>query len=278
MSSTRLSATLQNMLDEHFRLLDDLTVRLQHVASTHKELVRVTSEKPFRIHGYAAWMGIVSTRDMVIIDLCSWTNGLSEPGGFFGQFRGDDLKALSWKWPGHGVDGWRRDAFGRLFPGAAGRDVPNQGDIEALRSKLRKDFKRLNDDRNQLRAHRHEKESKKGTAQALAFEDTAAYLKFGGALMRDVYCLATHASHSTLDFRARADDADAQDVVDLVLLGTLGWIFGGDPSKGHDEKLMYWQRREAHYDRLHVAYAAMGSPTKYAFNDAEVAMTLPSSK
>jgi hypothetical protein len=306
--AARLSAPLQARIHEYFAVHDDLATKHQHVISTHRALIEATGGAPFLPHGYAAWQMIRSTRDMVIIDLCSFAAGLSEPGGFFGQFRGDDLKAVGTKWPTPFEPGpilmvgevtesrevvedvirqhvtalnadARLEAFSRLFPEAAAaqRNVPNGEDIETLKKALKATFERLDDDRNQIRAHRYEKEAKKQTADELSLEDTTEFLNKTSEVIRDVYLLATNAGHSTLNVDMSTVNAEGKDTVDLILLGTMSWIFDGDPGKGHAEDSRYWQRRDAHYRRLREAYDAMGRPERLAFNDPEVSASLASS-
>lgn len=271
---TRLSQKLRGLLDEQFGHLEDFAIRLNHVSRTHAELVLVTREELFRIQSIAAWRMIQSTRNMVIVDMSSWVKGLCGRGGFFRQLRGDDLKALALKWTKSDIDNkWRRDAFERLFPGAIGRGHPCGTDIDVLGKRLLDEFEPLLDERN-WRSHFHEKEGRKARADELRISEAAKHLEACGVLMRDVFCLATNSSHFTDHVRPKPDDPEAQDLVDLILLGTMRWILDGDPSKAHAPTcLYYWQRRLAHYDRLHATYATMvASSPELAFNDPAVSL------
>jgi hypothetical protein len=199
-----------------------LTDRQHHVTSTYAELSRVTRGKPFTIHHPTMWTMALSERDMVIVGAASWIKGFYSDGAFLRLVQAGDLRALALRWQKQDPDTWRREAFGRLFPGAIGRGVPNPSDVDTLVASLADQFRPLVQDRHAHRAHPFEKESR-GTVKKLDPTEVAAYLVKIHRLLADLYCLSA-ANHFTSWYPGAEVDADARDVVDLILSGPLGWI------------------------------------------------------
>ena len=154
--------------DEFEKLESDLSrfaFRLGHLCSVDAELLRVTRDKLF-LPSLPMWD---------LIDLASWALGFYEKGagGFLRKLRGDDFRALKLKWKGQ-VNPWRKEAFDRLFPGAD--QWPRQDDVDRLGERLSVHFKPLHDDRNEYRAHRHER-GKESNAKELALADVPKRLR-----------------------------------------------------------------------------------------------------
>ena len=267
--SSRFTEALAEQLCE---LEDDLCrfgLRLGHVMSVQAELVRVGRGKPFVPH-LPMWNMLVAEHHMIIVDLASWALGFYRKGkgGFLRKLGGPDLVTLARRTgnsgSAHQETAWRTAAFDRLFPGAGPH--PCQQDIDGLGDRLDARFKALVDDRNDHRAHKYERRQKV-TADALAPAEVAKHLEGCQQLLGDFRCLSSDIAFAHDTPRADPDDAQAQDVVDLILCGTIDWISeygaGADPDP---ERRRYWQRRHAYYERLHVAHDALGD-AGVAFNN-----------
>jgi hypothetical protein len=164
---------------------------------------------------------------------------------------------------------WRKNAFDRLFPeGTNGsiRNVPCMQDINALCERLATGFQLLHADRDQHRAHRYEKGPK--TAKMLSLEDVTKHLEACQSLLADLRCLSSNTQFTSYRYKPKAheDDRHAQDVVDLILLGSLRTIIDGGPNETANAGQFWWQKRTAHYGRLHAAHDTCGDPAA-PFND-----------
>jgi hypothetical protein len=244
-----------------------LTDRQHHVTSTYAELSRVTRGKPFTIHHPTMWTMALSERDMVIVGAASWIKGFYSDGGFLRLVQAGDLWGLALRWQEQEPDASRREAFRRLFPGATGRGIPNASDIDALVASLADQFRPLVQDRHTHRAHPFEKESK-GTVKKLDPTEVAEYLIKIHGLLADLHSLSA-ANHFTSWYPGAEVDADARDVVDLILCGPLGWIVDqvdGRSRRAEGAAPRYVQRRESRYARLHDTHDAKGAPANPTFN------------
>lgn len=226
-------------------------------------------------------------------------------GGFLRKLRGPDLQALQVKWQQYSPTdddffrdrnrSWREKAYDRLFPPTQGpfpiepgecscawcllhrepklrtgnpKLGPSQRDISALCDRLHARFEPLRKDRNQHRAHRYEKGQPR-TAAMLTLQELAQHLEACQELLADLRCLSSNSQFDAYRYEPKAheNDEEARDVVDLILLGGISWIIDHDPTAEHTpESRFYWQRREAHYARLHAAHDATGE-TDTAFNN-----------
>jgi hypothetical protein len=280
MTTDRLSFPFQEELRRREHELLFFAQRLGHLLSVQSELERVTRGKSFVIYSEPMWIMLLSERDMLVTDLASWAKGFYGRGGFLRRLHGADLRALARGWDGPAVGDsyevehtrkWRDEAFDRLFPGAAA-DVPSQhADIEALVDRLCQRFERLLLDRHENRAHKYEREGP-GTTAMLSLEDVEGYLEECQQLLADIRTLSLNSSFDAHHYRRRPSKPDdhAEDVVDLVLCGSIGHILHFEPGKGHPpERRYYWQKRNAHYERLHEWHAAAGE-TKELFNSRAI--------
>jgi hypothetical protein len=255
---------LQTELERLGREFITLTDRQHHVRSVQAELVRVARAKPFAIHHRAMWRMLLAERDMVIVRAASWIKGFYSKGGFLGQIAAGELIALALRWDDQEPGPWRLEAFGRLFPDATARAVPNGQDVADLRGALQRDFEPLLRDRNEWRAHPFERVA---TAKALDLAEVAGHLDRIHRLLADLHCLSA-ANHFTAWDTSADTDSAARDVVDLILCGPLGWIVDQvDARRRRDPESApkYELRREVHYARLHAANDARGSAGE-AFN------------
>jgi hypothetical protein len=254
-----------------------LAWRQGHIVSTHAELVRVAREKPFFIYHEPLWRMLLSERDMIIVDLASWAKGFYSKGGFLHHLEDQDLQALSLHWqPEPNEDErdalaynrkWRKAAFDRLFPDAA-NETPNADDIRALVRAVRKRFEPLLVDRHRHRAHKFEHE-KQATAAMLVPAEVTKYLTACQRVVADLRCLSSNSSFDShgYDAKPKPDDDHAQDMIDLVLVGTINWIVEwGVVASASSQHRFYWQKRNAYYERLHAAHEAAGVPD-HPFND-----------
>jgi hypothetical protein len=102
---------------------------------------------------------------------------------------------------------------------------------------------------------------------ALSLDDVKSHLEACQELLADLCCLSSNSQFTSYGYKLdpRENDADAQDVVDLVLLGGLKAIINDEhgPSSTPTPEPGYWgQRRKAHYDRLHALHDATGEPDR----------------
>jgi len=291
----RFSPELRELLQRNEHQLEHFSKRIAHLLSVDQELIRVTRKKLFLLHQEAMWQMLLGETDMVIVDLASWALGFYEKGGggLLRSLRGEDLEALRLKWkyeatPVINADGrphpdidahfqkvnreWREKAFKRLFPeGTSGSrpNVPCQRDVDGLCDRLAVRFEALHQDRNQHRAHRYEKGAK--TAAMLGLEDVTKHLEACQDLLAEIRCLSSNSQFAAYRYRPEAhrDDHDAQDVVDIIVLGNLREIIDaqyGPKTAQSPEPGYYHQRRNPHYDRLHRLDDESGEPEK-PFND-----------
>ena len=206
------------------------TDRLRHVANVNTALERATRGKRFRIYGEPMWSMALSERDMVAIDLASWAKGFYSRGGFLRRAQASkDLRALSLEWK-HPIAPeiasinavCRRECFDRLFPCAVS-GVPCPKDVDMLVTRLHDEFEPLLDDRHRTRAHKYESDHV-ATAKMLGLDEVADYLATCVRLLRDIRFLASNGDWHPPSMRIDAEDKAAEDVVDLILCGTIGWI------------------------------------------------------
>lgn len=292
----RFSSKIHDILERNEYELGGFSERLTHLLTVEQEFTLVTRRRPFLVYHDTMWRMLLGETDMVIVDLASWALGFYEKkgGGLLRSLRGPDLEALQLKWdytpgPVINLDGqdhpeidayqsrlnaeWRQKAFSRLFPNGTSSssrpNIPCQADIDCLCVRLNDEFETLLRDRNQHRAHRYEKAPK--TAATLSLADVTEHLKACQDLLADIRCLSSNSVYSTYRYRAEAhrDDHDAQDVVDLILLGDLRTLVDAPygPKSTEAPSPGYWhQRRTAHYERLHQRAEARGKPEE-PFND-----------
>jgi hypothetical protein len=263
----------------------------------------VGRNKPFLPYHELAWTMLLSERDMLIVDLSSWAKELyrkadksNSTDGFLRSLSPSDLNALSLRGdteaadpalrPIVHVDGepmdpgldllinehvsdmnsdWRETAFDRLFP-TAPDDVPSRADIEELSERLYNDFTPLRRDRNAHRAHKFER-GKKADAAWLVPADVAVHFKRCQELVMDLRGLSSNYQFMHPNVRANPDEGEAQDVVDLVMCGSIMWIWHyGAGADSSPERPSYWQKRQEYYARRHAAHEALGDPAA-PFND-----------
>jgi hypothetical protein len=269
---SRFSTELYRALEESEFVLLTFAERLTFVLSVQDELKRVARDKAFFIRGHSAWNMTLSARDSLIIDLASWAKALYSPGGLLRRIEGPDLKALALNWDYGPNDAEyvrtmnaeaRSKAFLRLFPAAAGRPHPNQHeDRAALIDRVAAELKPIVTDRHEHRAHRFEKTV--ATAAMLAPVDVVPQLAACQLLLNDLRMLACNSSFTAYGYdvvEANVDRVDVQDVIDLILCGSIRWIVEGPfTTKAPPEARSYWHRRDAYYERLHAAHDAAGKP------------------
>jgi hypothetical protein len=270
--------------------------RFGHLLNVFAPVDAATRGKPFLIYHEPMWTMLLDERDMLFIDLASWAKGMHGKSGFLRtvEARGElGALALPWGQELHGTGGneflkahverqnaeWRCKAFRRLFPIAV-TATPASDDVTHLCTYLRCSFDPLRLDRNQHRAHKYEKE-KPVTAARLAPSDVVEHFNECRQLLADLRCLASNSSFSNYGYNVetKADDEEAQDVVDLILCGSLGWIANyGMLANSHPDDKHFWQKRQRYYDRLHAAHEASGDPAAPFNNRALVLDGLGSSK
>jgi hypothetical protein len=267
--------------EELGRLETDLlgfSKRFGHLLNVFAAFEATTRGKPFLIYHEPMWTMLLDERDMLFIDLASWAKGMHAKGGFLRtvEARGE-LGAFAL--PGSpelhpaGDEEWlrahaerknsesRRRAFNRLFPSAQ-TEIPTSSDVRHLCTYLRCFFDPLRLDRNQHRAHKYEKE-KPVTAARLAPSDALEHFNKCRQVIADLRFLASNSLFTSYgyDVKARADDDEAQDIVDLILCGSLGWIANyGMLAKANPADTYFWQKRARHYERVHAAHDAAGDP------------------
>ena len=287
----RFSQPVAEALRRHEDELVGFSERVTHLLSVEQELRRVTRGKFFVIYHEPMYRTLLGERDMVVVDLASWARGFYKKAGrgLLRHLRGSDQQALKLKWKYEGSSvislggkaddviedhvrslnrAWRAKAFSRLFPNGTTGSVPNvpcQQDIDALCDRLAAQFKSLHDDRNQHRAHRYENGPK--TAAMLSLADVTKHLEACQCLLADLRCLSSNSQFTSHHYEPKAheDDRYAQDVVDLILLGSLRTIIDADygpKSTPASSPGYYWQRRTAHYERLHALHEASGALDK----------------
>jgi hypothetical protein len=276
--AARLSSS---MYEELGRLEMDLlgfSQRFGHLMNVFAAFEVTTRGKPFLIYHEPMWTMLIDERDMLFIDLASWAKGMHAKGGFLRTVvdRGE-LGALALPWGQElqqaGNEEWlrahfertnaasRRKAYERLFP-IAQTETPTPSDVTHLCAYLRCSFDPLRLDRNQHRAHKYEKE-KPVTAARLAPCDALEHFNQCRQLIADLRFLASNSSFTSYgyDVKAKADDEEAQDVVDLILCGSLGWIANyGMLANSDPADTYFWQKRDRCYERLHAAHDAAGDP------------------
>lgn len=215
--------------------------RFSHLLNVFAAFEATTRGKSFLIYHEPMWTMLLDERDMLFIDLASWAKGMHATGGFLRtvEARGElGALALPWGTELHQAAGdeWlrahvertniesRRKAFDRIFP-IAQTEIPTSSDVTHLCTYLRCSFDPLRLDRNQHRAHKYEKE-KPVTAVRLSPFDALEHFNQCRQLVADLRFLASNSSFTSYryDVKGKADDDEAQDVVDLILCGSLGWI------------------------------------------------------
>jgi hypothetical protein len=83
-------------------------------------------------------------------------------------------------------------------------------------------------------------------------------------LVADLRCLASNSTFISYGYKVqpKTDDDEARDLVDLIFCGSMCWIVdhGFLATPPTPEARFYWQRRDAHYARLHTLHEASGKP------------------
>jgi len=252
------------------KLENELTLfvgRLQHLSSVDTDLRLVTRGKRF-FPSWHVWNGILSERDMIIIELSSWALRFygAKYGGFLRTLQAStDLKALAPDWDG-ATDEWRSEVFARLFPHASGCLYPKPEHVGSLCDRLSARFKALHNDRNSHRAHPYDQRNAV-MAKHLALEDVVEHLRTCQEVVGDLRRLSANDSFEHPEVRPDPDDSEAQSVVDLLVCRTISWIIEFGAGRMQAERPFYWQRRADFYDRMHAAHDAAGAPDA-PFNDA----------
>ncbi len=252
---------------------DLLEVKRRHFVLTafQEELERVSMSKKFWIWNDVAWLAVLDMRDVLVIHVSSWTEGVFQKGGLFGQIRAGHLNAFpakrNWADDREAADGELRrihdenhaNAYRRLFPASTGAR-PNGPDVDALRERFIKMTQRVRDDRNRNRAHPYER-MKQAKADMLDFQELGALFDEVERMLNDLRLLSIHSMMEYTEVNATDSDSVARDLVDMVLCGTSVQIemAGGE------------RRRDEFYEEMHAAHEA--EPTPDLFNDKRFLFT-----
>jgi hypothetical protein len=177
-----------------------------------------------------------------------------------------DLAAYDWK--------CRVEAFGRLFPAriGPGKRWPEKADIRHLKVELGGLTRALEKQRD-ARAHIYDGKDY-GSVKNLAFEEVAKLFHRAHAVLRDVRLLVDRSSHHFPPVEEPKDDHTARDLVDLLLLGSIGQAvieWTATPARpGERPREWLWQHREAFYEHRHRAHDDRGTEEPL-FNDPSFA-------
>jgi hypothetical protein len=285
-SAPHLSEGFRTAIERACNALTRIHLRLGFIESIHAALVETAREKDFHPANLPLYGAILGEREMIAIELASWARGFYADGGLLDCVSEADLDALGPNWSGPNVPGLSEDeaptshrskAFAYLFPYARA-DKPTLDDVSFLCWRLHREFKPLRQDRNHLRAHKHEPNPKRGNAKAVGVEGLRAHLQICERLVQSVRYLASDTWWKVVPETMKADRQEARDVVDLILLGTLRSMTAFAPLRGPESRssdppiadLDYESKRKAFYAELHAAHEgriARGD-TRRAFNDA----------
>jgi len=190
-------------------------------------------------------------------------------GGFLRKLHGPDLRALARRWQEDvKPDSSRREAFARLFPCAEGRGYPCLKDIDLLAAALKETHRPLEDDRDSLRAHRYEHpNADRADARRLRPADVSEHLKEVHRFLADLHILSAMNWYPPVEL-SDAEPRDAEDLVDLILWGPIGWIIEGPGGMNLSPEQRHRGRRVARYAELHAMHDERGAPSGEAFNDS----------
>jgi hypothetical protein len=278
MSAKDKKAELSKLLYVKIRQLDTLSEQLNFLRAFEHELAQVTRKKGFRIWNRSLWHTLLNARDGLAVHIASWAKSMYEDGGLFGTISGKslvDALAMGSKREGSARDASERELvlrhrkkhFARLFPGVketpSGKK-PTADHVEKLRTRFAKRCEPLHDDRNAYRAHLFEKKIAANVRQ-LHTPGRAQFVNYAQKLLNDLLLLCDRSTYGFPDVRRPSKgDAQARDLVDLLLNGTITFAVG-EWTKADGQYL--WQQRAKYYEALHARHDALPNNRKHLFND-----------
>jgi hypothetical protein len=204
---------------------------------------------------------------MLIIDLASLFDLLGQQRGFFEKLkahaamlsRANILETVQKNEHGLSDDFLRNrvtvsmeKALIRLFPKTEDLNaIVSDKDIELLRSEIQKSASDLKDDRSKLRAHRFEiPERVKANIRPVTLADVRKYFDLLEDTMNAIRLVTLSSQLTYDDMNAMNVDTAAQDIVDMLLHGTINEIFSEfgisqELSSKGSNRIFFWQFRES---------------------------------
>lgn len=221
-TSGRLTTKSAKGLEDALFAIDLFARRMNHVIDIHGLLVEACRGKPFIAHGLETYYLVLGERDQLVTDIASWTKDLYSPGGLIGSLQSEGTKPFrvtfksNLPYPKQNR-AWREATYARVFPAAASekRLQPNGDDFLKLKQIAEEAFDALVADRNEHRAHKHERIPP--TAAPLSPAEIVPFIKRCWEFVSDLSSLGTNNSYAAPLFgRGHARD-QAEDVVYAIL-------------------------------------------------------------
>jgi hypothetical protein len=231
-----------------------------------KELNRASRLKPFRICNDGLWMVMLDSRDMLVIHLSSWVEGICGKAGLLPQLRAHHLAQFArtrWWAEGRDEEKYLADlhdrkhaqAFERLFPRALGASAA-AADFKVLVANVGQEWAPLVADRNRNRAHPFEYEHQ-GSAAMLDLDELRKALSWCENLLNDLRLVGHGSIVGYHDMNEVDVDAAAEEIVESILLGTASRRSVVAEGRG----------REDLYRELHERHDALPAGREVLFND-----------
>jgi hypothetical protein len=257
--------------------LSELARSFQRFRTFADETRRATKGKRFDIRNLLLWDALHAQHRMLVIDLADWVDHLRTSAFHTGWFRrhlqGEALgklrtsKRLVRKLAGnrdryvHTIIGdGRIGALKRLFGvSVARRGKATAEDVLRLEKRLDRWATNLRNWRN-VHAHRLEAVD----AKRLRLQDLAKRFEYCGRLMNNIRLLLDNSTYSMPSLKPCERDTNCRDLVDLLVVGDIQYAVR-EWSK--EPGTWLWQKRDAHYARLHRQRRAQ---TKGSFNARSV--------
>jgi hypothetical protein len=261
-----------NELTLRQRELEELARDFQALRTFAAELRRASKGKTFDVRSELAWASLHALHRMLVIDLAAWVRSLY-PAWLRRNIQGKtlaDLRASRTRAgkimedsPIFAPTGVRaaisrhrndallqgqREALRRLFGKVAvARGKAEAADVKRLENRLERWAVNLDAWRN---VHAHRYGAQDPTLKALRLQDIARRISWCCRLLNDFQLLLDGSTRIFPRVEASTQDPRCRDLVDLILVGTMQYSVEEAWSKEPGQFL--WQRREAHYRRMHA--------------------------
>lgn len=222
---------VRELLSRHLHELLHISRRFHWWQLIEQELRAATRGRTFRVHNSLVWTSLLDMRDMGIVDLCSFLEGLTERGGLFDQLadRGAAFPRTPTDRDPADLPGYQR-IFRQVFPNCTA-DKATRTEFRELTQTFREAFDHVTLDRNQNRAHRYERLSRErpyGDVRMLGHQDVMATFELVADTLNALYGLACNSTMAMDNIRPAEPEEVRRLIDEIVLEGPVGDDVRGD--------------------------------------------------
>lgn len=258
-------ATVEDLVSHEEGRLLPLRQRLTFLQAIESEIQRRVGSSTVDYPNDLLWYGLLDQRDILIIHFASWIRGMAETGGFFGKLRNCGGRALFVAVPAKKlpmteryVAGLRRKRFTERFPKATDGRVSN-AEIDELKEEFWSKGKPVVDDRDSIRAHAFEQQTRSSVPKMLNLQEASAIMTFAQDMLNDIRLFGHNSTFGYGDGHPiMSAHSAAEDLVDLLMFGQFANLIsrtGCNTALYEATHAYWWQHRSALYAAMADVHA-----------------------